>query len=174
MASGFEINHEGIRRMAREIEKEFAKYPVRVPLQTTVDGIHPAVANVTNYNGPIVTVNGNHAQIAWNNSTVNQGQARNDQVAPGYEKLATTLAELLAGLPSFPLTDEDSAEVRANAETVLAEVVNEEPDKGIIKRGVTMIKGFSPIAAGISDAATEEGAEVARDFIHALGEALPF
>ncbi|MEU1586072.1 hypothetical protein [Micromonospora sp. NPDC005710] len=32
MASGFKINKQGIRKMAREIEREFAKTPVRLPV----------------------------------------------------------------------------------------------------------------------------------------------
>ncbi|WP_327113996.1 hypothetical protein OHB12_33135 [Nocardia sp. NBC_01730] len=179
MAKGFKINREGIRRMTREIEKEFAKNPVRVPLEADPDGIYPPAATVTNYNGPVVTVTGDHAQLAWNNDTVNQGQARRDEIAPGYERLAATLANLLAELARLPLNAEDSAEVRGQAEAVLAEVVNEEPNPGIVKRGLTMIKGLlSPIAAGITQAATtaatEEGSELARDFIHSLGEAAPF
>ncbi len=110
---------------------------------------------------------GNPVRRNWNNDTVKQGQAHTDEIAPGYEQLATTLANLIADLPRIPLKDDDAAEVRSNAETVLAEVVNEEPDRGAIKRYLTMIKGFlSPAAAEISKAATAESAELARKFIH--------
>ncbi|MEU8236434.1 hypothetical protein AB0C12_43155 [Actinoplanes sp. NPDC048967] len=36
MASGFKINRAGIRKMAREIEREFAKTPVRLPIDGKV------------------------------------------------------------------------------------------------------------------------------------------
>lgn len=32
MASGLKINKQAVREMSREIEREFAKNPVRVPL----------------------------------------------------------------------------------------------------------------------------------------------
>lgn len=174
--SGFKINKQGIRQMTREIEREFARNPIRVPIETEFAGVYPtAGGSVTNYNGPVVTVNGDHAQIAWNNGTVNQGQNRSDQIAPGYEQLAAALAELLAGLPSLPLEQDDEAEVRANIETVLAEVVEEEPNQGIIKRGLTMIKGLlSPIATAAAEAVSEESAELARSAIQELGSSLPF
>jgi hypothetical protein len=62
--SGFKINKQGIRNMAREIEREFAKNPIRVPVETEYDGVYPAVASVTNYHGPVVTVTGDNAKIA--------------------------------------------------------------------------------------------------------------
>ncbi|AXK90084.1 MULTISPECIES: hypothetical protein [Actinomycetes] len=173
--SGFKINRRGIQQMSREIQREFAKNPVRVPIEMEAGGVYPPAANITNYNGPIVTVHGSHAQLAWNNGTVHQGQAHSDQIAPGYEELAATLAELLATLPRFPLADDETTEVREHTETILAEVVNEEPDPGIVKRGLTMIKGLlSPIAAGVTAAATDESAQAAREVIQRLGEAVPF
>ncbi|MGW6332212.1 hypothetical protein [Nocardia rhamnosiphila] len=173
--SGFKINKQGIRNMAREIEREFAKNPIRVPVETEYDGAYPAGGSVTNYHGPVVTVTGDNAQIAWDNNTVNQGQNRSERIAPGYEQLAATLAELLAGLPSLPLDDDDEAEVRTNVDTVLAEVVEEEPNQGRIKRGLTMIKGLlSPIATSAIEAASEESAEIARTVIQDLGSSLPF
>ncbi|MFI9537882.1 hypothetical protein ACIG56_32160 [Nocardia fusca] len=103
------------------------------------------------------------------------GQNRSEQIAPGYEQLAATLAELLAGLPSLPLDGDDEAEVRTNVGTVLAEVVEEEPNQGRIKRGLTMIKGLlSPIATSAIEAASEESAELARTVIQDLGSSLPF
>lgn len=173
--SGFKINKQGIRKMTREIEREFAKNPIRVPVETEYDGVYPAVGSVTNYHGPVVTVTGDHAQIAWDNDTVNQEQNRGGQIAPGYEQLAATLAELLAGLPSLPLDESDEAEVRTNVETVLAEVVEDDPNQGIIKRALTMIKGLlSPIATGAIAAASEESAQLTRTVIQELGTSLPF
>ncbi|MBF6321565.1 hypothetical protein OG935_25380 [Nocardia cyriacigeorgica] len=173
--SGFRVNQRGIANITRAIEKEFAKNPARIPVQATFDGTVPAAANVTNNYGPVVTVNGDNARLAWENGSVNQGDTRTEQIAPGYERLAIVLTELLAGLPSLPMADDDAAEVRSSAEAVLAEVVSEEPDQGAIKRFLTMIKGLlAPIAAGIVDAATEESAALTRDTIQAIGAAVPF
>ncbi|NEW42537.1 hypothetical protein [Nocardia cyriacigeorgica] len=173
--SEFKINRRGIANISREIEKEFAKHPARIPIQATYDGAAPAAASVTNNYGPVVTVNGDNARLAWGSGSVSQGDTRTEQIAPGYERLAIVLAELLSDLPALPMDEDDAAEVRSNAEAVLAEVVSEEPNQGAIKRFLTMIKGLlSPIAAGVVDAATEESAELTRNAIQAIGAAVQF
>ncbi|GAA1484699.1 hypothetical protein [Brachybacterium fresconis] len=176
MANGFKINKQAIRKMSREIEREFAKNPVRVPLQAEHSAVSlPAATTVNNYNGPVVTVNGDHAQLAWDNQNVTQTQEHSEQVAPGYEQLAQLLTDILASLSSFQLDETDGAELRENANLVLQEVVKSEPDQGIVRRGVTLIKGLlAPISAGLGKAATEETAEAAREVIDALGTSLPF
>lgn len=176
MASGFKINKQAIRQMSREIEREFAKHPVRVPLEVDHRTVSlPPATTVNNYHGPVVTVNGDHAQIAWGSRDVQQTQSRVESIAPGYEQLAQLVTDLLANLPTFALDDSDEAELRSSADTVLSEVVKLEPDKKIIKRAVTMIKGLlAPLGAGVSQAATEESAEATRTIIDALGAALPF
>ncbi|WP_181275213.1 hypothetical protein [Brevibacterium oceani] len=176
MASGFKINKQGIRKMTREIEREFAKNPVKVPLEADPRAVSlPAATTVHNYHGPVVTVSGDHAQIAWGDGEVHQTQNRVEQVAPGYEELARLVTDLLANLPTFSLDEADEAEIRSNAETVLNEVTKVEPDQGVIKRGLTMLKGIlAPVGAGLGRAVTEESAEAAREVIEGLGDALPF
>ena len=112
MASGFKINKQGIRQMTREIEREFAKNPVRVPLHADSTGVHlPPATTVNNYNGPVVTIVGDHAQVAWNNHDVTQSRETTEQVAPGYEELADLVTRLLASLPSLTLDPDDDTEV---------------------------------------------------------------
>ncbi|MGA5537350.1 hypothetical protein [Mycolicibacterium nivoides] len=175
MASGFKINKQGIRQMTREIEREFAKNPVRVPLEVDASGVHlPPATTVTNYNGPIVTVTGDHAQLAWNNREVAQAQLSAEQVAPGYEVLADLVTRLLASTARFGLDSGDEVEVRVNSDAILREVVKSEPDEGVIKRGVTMLKGLlAPIASGIGKAVTQESTDVAKQMIESLVNALP-
>lgn len=175
MASGFRINKQGIRQFTRELEREFAKNPVRIPVEADSSGFAATQAtSVNNYHGPVVTVTGDNAQLAWSNSgDVTQTQNRVEQIAPGYETLAGTLADLLANLADYGLA-EDESEVRAQAEIVLGEVVKETPDQGVIKRGLTMIKGLlAPIAAGVAAAVTAESTEAARHAIETLGNNLP-
>lgn len=175
MASGFKINKQGIRQMTREIEREFAKNPVRVPLQADSTGVHlPPATTVNNYNGPVVTITGDHAQVAWNNHDVTQSRETTEQVAPGYEELADLVTRLLASLPSLTLDPDDDTEALATSETILREVVKTEPDRGIVKRGVTMLKGLlAPVSSGVSKAVTQESADLARQMIESLGNALP-
>lgn len=176
MANGFKINKQAIRKMTQEIEREFAKNPVRIPLEADHRAVSlPAATTVNNYNGPVVTVNGDHAQIAWGNQNVEQIQERSEQVAPGYEKLAQLLTDIMASLPNFALGKTDEAEVRTSANAVLQEVVKSEPDQSVVRRGVVFLKGLlAPIGAGLVKAATDETAESAREVIDALGSSLPF
>jgi hypothetical protein len=176
MASGFKIDRQAIHNMTREIEREFAKHPVRVRLEADPRAVSlPPATTVNNYHGPVVTVNGDHAQIAWDNRDVRQAQDRADQIAAGYEQLAQLVTDLLANLSTFALDDADEAELRSTADTVLGEVVKPEPDRGAIRRGVTMLKGFlAPVAAGVSGAVTEETTDAVREVIDALGASLPF
>lgn len=174
VTSGFKINKQAIRKMTQEIEKEFAKSPVRVPLQADPSGAtFPATSVTNNYHGPVVTVNANNAQLAWDNQTVHQTQQHD--IAPGYEALAKLLTGLLASLPAFGLPNGDVDEAKSTAETVLGEVVKDEPDQGVIKRGVTMLKGLlAPVAAGVGTAVSGESAELAKMVIEGLGSSLPF
>lgn len=173
MGKGFEINKQAIRKMSREIEKEFAKNPVRVPFETDASGVtFPAATVTNNYHAPVVTVHGDNARLAWDNQTVSQTQ--NQDIAPGYEELAKVVTGLIASLHALGLSDDDGQEAKSTAETVLGEVVKEEPDRGRIKRGITMLRGLlAPIATGVGTAVSDESAELSRTLIERLGSSLP-
>ncbi|MGL5826773.1 MAG: hypothetical protein ACRCYU_18480 [Nocardioides sp.] len=174
MGKGFEINRRAIQKMSKEIEKEFARNPVRVPLEADASGVtFPAAAVTNNYHGPVVTVHGDNVQLAWDNQTVNQTQ--NQDIAPGYEELAKVVTGLLVSLPALGLSDADEQEAKATATTVLGEVVKDEPDQGRIKRSITMLRGLlAPIATGVRTAASDESAELSTRLIDGLGSTLPF
>ena len=175
MASGFKINKQAIRKMTREIEREFAKNPVRIPLQVDDSGVRlPAATTVNNYHGPVVTVTGDGAQLAWDNHDVSQTQAQVEQVATGYEELADLVTRLLAGAAAFRLEPEEQSDLENASETILHETVKDQPDRGVVRRGITMLKGLlAPVASGIGKAVSDETAEAARHMIESLGEAFP-
>lgn len=175
MASGFKINKDAIRKMSREIEREFARNPVHVPLHVDPsDAVLPSATTVNNYNGPVVTVVGNRAQLAWENERVTQTQRSVEEIATGYEALAQIVTDLLANLPKFALEEGDETLVRESADAILAEVVKPEPDESILRRATTMLKGIvAPIAAGLNKAMTEETTEAARGVIDAITGAIP-
>lgn len=103
-----------------------------------------------------------------------QGQTNVQQVATGYEEVADLVTRLLAGVATFKLDPQDQDELVEASESILHETVKDQPDRGVVRRGVTMLKGLlAPVASGISKAVTEETAEMARDLITSLGEALP-
>lgn len=176
--SGFKINREGIRRMSRELEREFAKHPVRVPIETDAQGRTwplPSATTVNNYHGPVVTVNGDGTQLAWNSASVHQSRERVEQVAAGYEDLAQIITDLLANVDRLSLTEAEVEDLRSNADVVLQQVTTEDPDQGTIRRAVTMIKGLLvPVGVGVGDAVTDQSAEMASEVIDAIGRALPF
>jgi hypothetical protein len=176
--SGFKINREGIRRMSKEIEREFAKHPIRVPIEAEPQGPAwplPSATTVNNYHGPVVTVNGDGTQLAWSSGSVQQSHEAIEQVAPGYEDLAQIITDLLANVTRLPLSDADLGELRSNADAVLQQVTTDKPDRSIVGRAVTMIRGLLVSAAeGIGDSVSDESAEMASEVIDAIGRAMPF
>jgi hypothetical protein len=82
-----------------------------------------------------------HAQLAWNNQTATQSQARTEQVAPGYEAIAQAMAELLQRLPELGLGHDDQQDVVEQATVVLAEVVTPEPDRTKVRRALNFVRG---------------------------------
>lgn len=172
---GFKIDKQQIRKMTREMEREFAKNPVRVPLEADHRSVSlPSATTVHNYNGPVVTVNGDHAQVAWNNHDVRQDSNASEQVAPGYEQLAQLLTDVLASLPRLGLDEADANDLSQSAAGVLREVTQEEPKPSAVRYGVTLIKGLlAPLATGLGNAVEQETTDTARDIIDALGTMMP-
>jgi len=173
-ASGFKINRQGIAQMAREIELEFAKHPVKLPVVIDNDTSAPAWAGSTTiYNGPVVNMTGNQAQLALGNRDVTQTQAQPETIAPGFEQIAIAIAETLKNLGTIGLSAEDQADAEVAAREVLEEVTKTEPDRGLVRRGVTMIKGLlTPIALGLQAGAAVGATEWAHTAIEQLGAAV--
>lgn len=176
--AGSSINKSGIRELQQELQREFDKNPIRIPIEVESPAYSPfpPAGTVNNYHGPVVTVTGDYAQVAWSGSgDVDQTQkCASSTVALGYEELAELMTQVLANLGAFQLPEDDAEELATTAQTVLAEVVETEPDRGKIKRAVTMIKGLlAPIVSGISAGVNEGLAEQTAQMIEALGSALP-
>jgi hypothetical protein len=179
--ANFKINHQALRKMQRDMQRSLDRNgPLRIPVvaePVTAAAFTPMMGAVTNNYGPVVqqTGDGNTVQLAWNNSgTVNQGQASTRQIAPGYEHLATVLTDLLANLPAIGLPNEQDTDVRETIDSVLAEVVTEEPNPGMIRRGLAAIRGYlGEFASGVAQAATAEGTEIARAAIEGLSNSFP-
>lgn len=175
VAKGVSINKRAIAKFQNDIQREFDKKPIKVPINAdpaTASGA-PQPSAVNHYHGPVVTVNGGQAQVAWGDGTITQGQDDISQVTVGYEDVAHIVADILANLDSLSLSKEDNQDARENAETLLAEVVKAEPDKGVVRRGATMLKGLlTSVTTGVNQAVTAESAEYARDAIEALGMAI--
>ena len=176
MAKGFVINQRGIEEFTQALQREFDKRPIHVPvLGANFEAAqYPVEATINNYHGPVVTVHGDNAQLAWGNETVDQQHNHVDDIAPGFEELAAQVATILASLPSLGLAEEEQAEVKSQGEQLLKEVTKKTPDVGIIRRSIVMIKGLlAAVASGIREGISQESADAARSVIKGLGETLP-
>lgn len=169
--SGFSINKRGIEQFTREIQREFDKHPIRMPVEVDEDGVAPiAAAASTNYYGPVINVHGDRAQLAWGNESVVQNQADSDQIAPGFEAIAQAVVSTLRELAGAGVDADDEQAGEVAAQEVLAEVVKEDPDRGVVRRGVAVLKGLlSPVALGMTTGAADGAEEWARTAIEQLG-----
>jgi hypothetical protein len=168
------INRQAIAKMMKNIQREFDKYPIRVPVET--DG--PALPTGTTfgstvYNGPVFHGDANGAQLAWGNNTVNQIQRSSQQIAPGFEAIAQAVVHTLSRLPEVGLPEQDQRDAEHTGREILTEVTKSNPDRGKIKRSVSTLKGFlAPVAIGLSTGTSEGAQEWARMAIEQLG--IPF
>lgn len=112
----------------------------------------------TIYRGPVVQVTaGDHAQIAWGNRDVIQ--TTRTEIARGFEDLARALTATLRLLPDLDLDDEDRQAAVETADELLAELVQEEPNRPLVRRGLAAVRGLlaPAITAGANSAATTAG-----------------
>jgi len=140
---GFQVNRQGIERMARDIQREFDRHPIRVSVQAELPEL-PDIGHGTTviYNGPVIHGNANGAQLAWNNGAVNQSQAAEpQQVAEGFEALAALVAQILQQLPETGLGGEDQGIAEEAGNEILVQVTQPAPEVGRIKRAAATLRG---------------------------------
>ena len=110
MGSGFKINKHGIEQMTREIQREFDRHPVSVPVRADAPEL---TRHETIHNGPVINIIGDRAQVSWGNDVSVQNQAGTDLVASGFEQIAQAIAATLNDLPSLGLPEVDLNQRRA-------------------------------------------------------------
>ena len=166
------INRQAIARMTREIQREFDKYPIRMPVQANPPVLPDGLAGTTTtiFNGPVFHGSADGAQLAWGNQAVDQTQNRTEHVTPGFEAIAHAVVKTLEGPPGVGLAEDDHQDAQAAARDILAEVTVPEPDRGKIRRGLSSLKGFlAPVAMGLVTGSAEGVHEWARMAIEQLG-----
>jgi hypothetical protein len=166
------INHGEIARMMRDIQREFDKHRIAIPITTegpelptgtTLGGTHV-------YNGPVIQGDANGAQLAWGNHTVHQTQNRAEQISPGFEAVTQAVVSLLEQLPAAGLAEDDQQDAEEAANEVLTEVTQPEPDRKKIRRALSSLKGLlAPLATGMASGAGEGVHEWAKTAIEQLG-----
>ncbi|HEY3878999.1 MAG TPA: hypothetical protein VGM12_10415 [Trebonia sp.] len=156
------INKQEIARMMRDMQKEFDRHPIRVPVQADLPEL-PDISHGTTvtYNGPVIYGNAKGAQLAWNNGAVSQSHAGEpQQITEGFEALATVVAEILRQLPATGLSGEDQAIAAEAGNEILAQITQPVPEHGKLKRAAATLRGVLvqlAIAAetGVGQAVTE-------------------
>jgi hypothetical protein len=172
MASGFKINRSGINSMMKEIQREFDKHHISLP----VNAENPAlrIAGDT-YNGPVIQIQGDNAQVAWGNRDVSQSNtvSSSADITAGFEPLSQAVVSILQEIRASGLDADDIAEVEKAATEILDEVIKDQPDQGCLKRSVTYIKGLlAPLVTRVSEAAADGAGEGVHDWASAAVESL--
>ncbi|MEU0490825.1 hypothetical protein ABZ249_16475 [Nocardiopsis sp. NPDC006139] len=169
------IDRRAVARYAKNLQKEFAKHPIRIPVETENRGgwTSPTFGGSTTvHHGPVFHGDVNGAQLAWGNTRVNQAQTNTQQIAEGFEELALAVASTLEGLSASGLAEEEQRDVEESARALLRETTESEPNRGALRRGLATIKGFLfPIAHGVSDGTAAGAKEWAQEAIRRLSEA---
>lgn len=165
--TGVHINRQAIARMMSDVQREFDKHPIRVPVEADEGQL---TAGQTVYNGPVIFGDANGAQLAWGNETVNQSQQHAEQIAPGFEVLAQAVVRTMDGLPRAGLAAEDEQAAEEAAKEVLDELTQPQPDSGRIRSGLAALKGvLAPLAIGLTAGARDGAREWAKTAIEQLG-----
>lgn len=178
------IDKRAIAKLMKDMQREFDKHPIRVPMKAQTPRIQrrPALGpgafdsgdvGTTIYNGPVIQGSADAAQLAWGNQTVHQQAVnRTEQIAPGFEAIAQAVVSTLGQLPNIGLAEEDEQDAEAAASEILAEVTQPEPDRGKVRRSLSALKWFlMPVATGVSTGAGEGAQEWAKTAIEQLGAA---
>ncbi|WP_328842877.1 hypothetical protein [Streptomyces sp. NBC_00258] len=169
--SGFKINKKGIREMMGEIQREVDKHPVTARVQADPE---VSFGDTNVFNGPVIHGDVRGSQLAWGNSSVSQSQDQSKPIAPGFEAVTEAVVDTLRQLPTLGVSDEELEDASAVGEEILNQVVQPEPDRGVIRRAVAALKGYlAPIATGaVTAGAVTGGEETARVLIERLSTAL--
>jgi hypothetical protein len=123
------------------------------------------------YNGPYIQGDAPNANMAWHNSGAVTMNQNNQQVAPGFEELATAVAEILKRVPSYGLAADDQQDAEEAANDVLAEVTQPQPEPRRVRKAVAALRGFlAPIVVTASRVEVQEMAQHGIDKLnHAIG-----
>lgn len=115
----------------------------------------PMLSGNQTFHGPVVIVTGGQANVAWDGGHIDQSTIQ--QVTAGFEELASAVGEALKLLASDQGIDPDDRGIADEAGTcVLQEVVKPDPDKGLIKRSLAILRG---VLTSATQAASSETAK---------------
>ncbi|PWV44584.1 hypothetical protein [Nocardiopsis sp. L17-MgMaSL7] len=163
-SGGFKINRRGIQKMSREIEKEFAKNPITIPVQA--DG-SPQPVSVVNHHAPVVYGGVSGSSVVWGDGQANLNQT--SHAGSGQEELAAALTRILEQMPRDGLPAEDAEDLEDAGGQALEAARSPHHDEGRVKRGVrAILRILEPIAQGARAGASEGAQGWAREAMQSL------
>lgn len=179
MPNNPKINKSGIRKLQRNLQREFDKHPISIPV--TAEPSDPphtsrlrtaqAPTIINNYHEPVITNHGDHAQIAWDAQNITQTSNHTQDIAPGFENFAQALATLLASSDELPVEDTQKQKFKMVAEELLEETTQPEPRKNLLDAGVDRLKGIlAPVLCGAQQGITAESQETVQHIFEGLSQ----
>lgn len=109
------------------------------------------------YNGPVVIINGDQAQVAWNGGSVNR---TDNAIAQEFTALAVAVTDALKLVVTG--ADPDEAQVAEDAsKEILEELTKKEPERKKVRAGLATLRGIlttvtTAAATGSAGGAIEE------------------
>ncbi len=174
MARSGGIDKRAIAKIAKDMQREFDKHPIRIPLQTDgPQGLSASGRGAVSVGGTVINIQGSAdgAVLTFGGGmTQNVSTHVERPITTGYEPISQAVLRTLEGLPGLGLPAEQEQDARIAGEEVLAEVVEPEPDDGKIRRLAAALRGYlSPVATGLSQGAGEGAQEWAKTAVEQLG-----
>lgn len=119
--------------------------------------------------GPIIH-GGGGGQMAWGNKVSIQQQFTSVSSTSEAVDIATVVSAVLDRLGALGLPEEELSDAVVEGRAVLAEVVKEEPDRRVVRRGINYLKGVvAAIATGAVTGANQGAAEISQQIVSDLG-----
>ncbi|MGV3104141.1 hypothetical protein [Rothia sp. 32237D007AR] len=179
MPANFKINKSAVEKLTRNLQCEFDKNPVSIPIQGYLEvsgqdksqkpDSAPTIVN--NYHAPVVTNYGNRTQIAWGSQNITQTSEHQENVATGFEEFAQGLEQVLTDIDTSPIAEEEKQKFKTIAEQTLQETAQPNPDVSILSVGIERLKGILAAAAlGLHQGVTAEAQDIARSGLEALNQ----
>ena len=87
MPSGFKINRHAIAEMMGEIQREFDKHPIRVPIEANdPDATEIHAVHHTTYSGPVINIQGDRARSRGTTAPFTKSKVARPRLHPGMRR----------------------------------------------------------------------------------------
>lgn len=130
---------QGGSSMINHTEVKWGPRPNLARVDSPVNQVHHT------YNAPVVIINGDQAQVAWDGGTNN----RTDQIPPEFVQLAASVAEALELLSREGVVDPEDATIAEEVgRDLLEEMTQSAPEPRKIRSGLATLRGLLATVSG--------------------------